>query len=91
MTTKVLNVVALDRTDKRKRKSKQEMTVSGCCEAFIYPGSLLTQSQKKSKKDTNYHNYSTPAPSGEPMTTKGGMYDASESEARCAWVQRVST
>jgi hypothetical protein len=41
----------------------------------------LHKGKKRNKKDTNYHHYSTLAPSGELWPTKGMTYDANESEA----------
>jgi hypothetical protein len=50
-----------------------------------------TKARKRNKKDQNYHHYSTPTPLGESQATEGRTYDANESEALRAWVQKVYT
>jgi hypothetical protein len=40
-TTKILKAAMLDRTDKHKDKSEQEMTMFGLCETFIHLGSIV--------------------------------------------------
>jgi hypothetical protein len=41
--TKVPKAGMLGQIEKHKGKGKQEVIIFGCCETFIYPGSLLTK------------------------------------------------
>jgi hypothetical protein len=48
------------------------------------------KAKKRNKKDTTYHHYSTPVPSGEAWAIERRTYNANVSKAGRAWAQKAS-